>query len=88
MIIFFLNFQLYTATMKHKVAKKSSDEEAPMETAQPASGENGAKVEEAAGSGAGETKTIVVEMNEAKSEESAAEVSETKPVVKAANKKV
>jgi len=75
------------ATMKHKVAKKSSDEEAAMETAQPASGENGAKVEEATASGAGETKTITVEMNEAKSEEPAAEVSETKPVVKAANKK-
>ena len=68
--------------------KPSEDGEAAMETSEPASGENGAKVEEAAANGAGETKTIVVGMNEAKSEEPAAEVSETKPVDKAADKKV
>ena len=60
--------------------KPSEDGEAAMETSEPASGENGAKVEEAAASGASETKTIVVEMNEAKSEEPAAEASEAKPV--------
>ena len=68
--------------------KPSEDGEAAMETSEPASGENGAKVEEAAANGAGETKTIVVEMNEAKSEEPAAEATETKPVDKAAEKKV
>jgi len=77
------------ATNKRKVAKKpTEDGAAAMETSEPAKGENGAKVEEAAASGASETKTIVAEMNEAKSEEPAAEVSEAKPVDKAADKKV
>ena len=71
------------------MAKKPSEEdEAAMETSEPASGENGAKVEEAAANGAEGTKTIAVEMNEAKSEEPAAEVSEANPVDKAADKKV